>query len=76
MKRKTKCGHWISTLRNPEGEIWFMDSFGENPNHYQKNIIPCYKNNGIKKLSINNSELQCDEAMTCGRYAILFTCTP
>lgn len=66
-------GHWVSQLRDRENNIYFIDSFAEDPNHYNSDILKCYKNNGIKNVYINNKKLQNDESMTCGRYAIIFT---
>ena len=67
-------GHFISTLRDKQGNVFFMDSFGEDPDHYSKDILQCFKNNGVKKVSINKKSLQNKTSMTCGRYGIIFTC--
>lgn len=66
-------GHWVSMLRDRDKNIFFMDSFAENPNHYNPNILKCFKNNGIKNVYINDKKLQNDSSMTCGRYDIIFT---
>lgn len=66
-------GHWIATLRTPKNEIYFIDSFGEHPNHYSKNIMKCYKNNGCKNVYINKRVLQNEDSYTCGRYTIILT---
>jgi hypothetical protein len=66
-------GHWICTLRNRENEIFFIDSFAEHPNYYSKNILKCFKNNGINKVHINDTILQDETSQTCGRYCIIMT---
>ena len=68
-------GHWISTLRNPNKEVFFIDSFGEDPSHYGNNhFLECMKKNGIKKVYINKTVLQDDETMTCGYYSVILIC--
>ena len=65
------AGHWIATLRNPQKEIFFIDSFAEHPDYYNPNIMKCFKNNGIKKVHINNKVLQGKNSQVCGRYAVV-----
>lgn len=67
------AGHWISTLRTPNNEIYFIDSFGSHPDEYDKNILKCFKNNGIEKIHINKTPIQNQKSVTCGRYAVIFT---
>lgn len=66
-------GHWYGIFRDPYGLIFFADSFGENPDHYNKNIIPCLKNNGIKEIIINKEKWQNNNSSICGRYGILIS---
>jgi hypothetical protein len=68
----SNIGHWICNLRTPDGNIYWMDSFGDAPNEYNKNVIPCYKNNNIKHLNISEAKLQGGKSMACGKYATLF----
>lgn len=68
-------GHWITTLRDREGNYYFVDSMGEHPDHYDPDIMKCYENNKsvIKTLSINKKKVQNNNSMTCGRYSIILT---
>lgn len=70
----SNIGHWITMLRDPEKNIYFMDSYGMPPEYYNKNLKQCLKNAGAKSLYINKQKLQGDRSMTCGRYGIVFTC--
>jgi len=70
-------GHWLTLLRNPEGKVYFLDSYGMDCDYYDPVIKKCIKNNkknGVKSFYINTQKLQ-DEpnSMTCGRYGIIFT---
>lgn len=72
----TNIGHWITMLRNRDGQYYFIDSYGDSPDYYNKNIMKMLRNNkknGVKSLSINKCLLQDGEgSMTCGRYSIIF----
>lgn len=66
-------GHWYCLLRNPQKEVFYIDSFGKSPNYYCKNLIPCLKFNKMRSLIVNDLEMQADNSI-CGRYAVVF-CT-
>lgn len=66
-------GHWYCILRDPMKNVFFIDSFGLSPNYYNKSIIPCLKNNGIKNIIVNKEKWQKDDSSICGRYGILMS---
>ena len=67
------AGHWITCLRNPNKEIYFIDSFGEDPDYYNKEFLKCMRNNGIKQVHVNKDVLQNDKTQVCGRYGVILT---
>lgn len=69
-----ECGHWYTVLRTPDKKVYFIDSFGKHCDYYNKNWLPCLKNNGIKEIYINNKKYQHDKSAVCGRWGLLF-CT-
>ena len=64
-------GHWLTMLRTPCKKVFFIDSFAENSDYYNKHIKECMKNNGIKEYFINNTKLQDVDSVTCGSYGII-----
>jgi hypothetical protein len=68
-------GHWVCTLRNRDGEIYFIDSFAETPDYYSDSVMKFFENNHnkgkIKYLHINDEVLQEPDSQTCGRYCII-----
>lgn len=74
----TNIGHWLTMLRNRNGQYFFIDSYGESSDKYNPNILKCLKNNkknGVKEIHINTTKLQDHpDSMTCGRYSIILTC--
>lgn len=66
-------GHWYCLLRD-NNNIFYCDSFGENPDFYCKNMIPFLKNNGIKNIIINKEVWQNTKSSICGRYGLVL-CT-
>ncbi len=73
----TSIGHWLTMLRNPKGQYFFIDSYGSNPDKYNKNILKCLKynkKNGVNEISVNTTKLQDEpDSATCGRYSIVLT---
>ena len=69
-----QVGHWYAVLRTPNKEVFFIDSFGKQPQFYNKNWLACLKNNGYKQLTVNTKKYQHEESAVCGRYALYF-CT-
>jgi len=65
-------GHWLTMLRTPEKKVYFIDSFAEHSNRYNKDIVQCMKNNNVKDILINDTQLQDEKSVTCGRYPIIF----
>lgn len=78
--KTSSIGHWLTMLRNTNGEYAFIDSYGMKPDTYNKNYIKCLKNNAsvgkgnVKSLFVNDTKLQSDDhnISTCGRYNIVF----
>lgn len=68
-----EVGHWWTLLRDPNKTVFVIDSFGENPNKYNKNLLKCLKNNGIKNVIINKQKWQGEKSAVCGRYGLLLT---
>lgn len=66
-------GHWYTLLRDPNKNIFFVDSFGKDPKYYCKNLLPCLKNNGINEVIINKQKMQQDNSI-CGRYGVVLCC--
>ncbi|MET0570938.1 MAG: hypothetical protein ABWZ79_05895 [Pedobacter agri] len=70
--KKEKVGHWFATLRDRNNNIFFIDSFGMDPGYYNKNLINCFRNNGIKNVIVNKKSMQGENSNSCGRYSVLF----
>ena len=66
----SQIGHWYALLQDTNKNVFMIDSFGEKPDKYCKNLIPCLKNNGIKSLTVNDLKMQKDNAI-CGRYCVV-----
>lgn len=69
-------GHWVVFIffRNT---VYFIDSFGKNPNFYNGNIARYYENLRNSKRILLKHQIQHDESLVCGAYAlyfIFFTC--
>lgn len=74
-------GHWYCMVRQHEknkneysqnGNVYFFDSFGEDPDKYQPNIKKVLSTK-YDKLYVNNIPFQPVESSACGRYCLLVT---
>ena len=62
---KNNLGHWIVISKSNKGRLYFLDSYGKNPEFYRKKIE--------KKFDFYlNIRLQSDFSTICGGYAIFF----
>ncbi len=66
-----KVGHWYALLRDKKGNVFFADSLRHRPEYYNKHYMQFFKNNGIKKVIINEDKWQDGNTSVCGRYAII-----
>ena len=73
-------GHWYCMVRhhdklkngqyNKNGEIYFFDSFGKDPDTYQRNIKKAVSNN-YDEMYMNDIPFQPADSNACGRYCLL-----
>jgi hypothetical protein len=67
---QSKVGHWLSIVRNYDGDVYFHDSLGESPDKYNKNIAKTILKE-YPKLYYNDIAFQKDDTSTCGRHSVL-----
>ena len=67
-----EVGHWYTLIRDPQKNVFVIDSLGKPPAYYNKNLIQCFKNNDMNQVIINKQKMQHSNSSVCGRYSILF----
>ena len=71
-KSSDKIGHWLVFFARNR-VLYYFDSFGLLPSHYNAQIASFYSNYSHEKQIVFDSPVQADDSYTCGAYAVYFS---